>query len=227
MAKVKKDTVSPKKRGREVIKNAEPSTSKTTEKRSRSKSNASKKATSTVASDAEIDSGISSPEKSRRTSRKDRSSAASTISRISNKSKASIAKSQNKKLSDITWLKGLIQGEIQSQHKVQRTKSGIVVRYPSSLQHRVEDKIEYVTYPWCNKKCSGYVKIAPGLEKITKRTGTTMIFLILMGKILLLSGEKSTEFKSGTLITIPKGARYGLRNKSKETCFLRFQSICD
>lgn len=122
MAKVKKGSVSPKKRGTELCywkdlfkekdrervmnlnknillsgrkankdKKVEASTSQT-EKRSRSKSNASKKVTSTVV-DADVDSGISSPEKPRRTpTRKKRSSAASTISRISGKSKAIISK---------------------------------------------------------------------------------------------------------------------------------------
>ena len=50
-----------------------------------------------------------------------------------------------------------------------------MVRHPSSLAFRVEDKIEYVTYPWVNGKCGGYVKIAPGLEKLPKRTSTTMV----------------------------------------------------
>lgn len=111
-----------------------------------------------------------------------------------------------------------------------------MVRHPSTLALRVENKIEYVTYPWINGKCGGYVKIAPGLEKLPKRTSTTMvsqwrdiessspfirlnrrisidsfmslhfqIFLVLMGKIHLLSGDRSTEYKHGTVITVPKG----------------------
>lgn len=50
-----------------------------------------------------------------------------------------------------------------------------MVRHPSSLTYRVEEDIEYVTYPWLNGKCGGYVKIAPGLEKLPKRTSTTMV----------------------------------------------------
>lgn len=76
-----------------------------------------------------------------------------------------------------------------------------------------------------------------------------------MGKIELIvpQNNRITEYKSGTVITIPKGkmllfiqcisicfflpieftqmfgiflgVRYGLRNKSNEVCFLRFQTL--
>lgn len=49
------------------------------------------------------------------------------------------------------------------------------VRYPSSLTLRIDNKIEYVTYPWHNGKCGGYVKFGPGLEKIPKRAITTIV----------------------------------------------------
>lgn len=102
-------------------------------------------------------------------------------------------------MNDITWLKGLLQDELVSEHKVKRTTTGIgtqfsfrilmflnkkfnkisflfaVARYPRSLTLRVEDNIEYVTYPWNKGKCGGYIKINPGLEKIPKVTGTTMV----------------------------------------------------
>lgn len=50
-----------------------------------------------------------------------------------------------------------------------------MVRAPSSLQYVVKENIEYVTYPWNDRKCSGYVKIDPGLQKEPKRTETTMV----------------------------------------------------
>lgn len=92
MAKTRKDSGSTS-RVANNSKNVEPSTPKTT-KRSRSKSNALKKVMPTLA-DADVDSGISSPEKSKRTSKKDRSFAASTISKISRKSRSTISKTRN------------------------------------------------------------------------------------------------------------------------------------
>lgn len=50
-----------------------------------------------------------------------------------------------------------------------------MVRYPSSLSVRVIEKIEYVTYPWNDGKCGGYIKIGPGVEKKPKMTTTTLV----------------------------------------------------
>lgn len=48
-------------------------------------------------------------------------------------------------------------------------------RHPRSLSLRIEDGIEYVTFPPFRGVCSGYVKIRPKLEKAPKITAYSMV----------------------------------------------------
>ncbi|XP_031624085.1 uncharacterized protein LOC116341267 [Contarinia nasturtii] len=225
MAKVK--TSSPKKRGRAANKTATGDDASTTEQTSKSK--ASKKIplqTRAVNShNNDIDSDISSSEKPTRKTNKRASSSSSTISKISQKSKATNSKWRPTKLKDIDWLKGLLQMDVTSKWKRQQSQMGVEVRYPSSLSLRIEDGIQYVTYPWNNGKCSGYVKVVRDCEKLPKVPTSSMKLTVLLGKIDLITGKDSTPYKAGTVISIPKGVKYGLRNNYKDTCFIRFQTM--
>lgn len=75
-------------------------------------------------------------------------------------------------------------------------------RFPRSLEFRVENGIEYVTYPYNNGKCSGYVKVGPGQRKIPKKSITRMVRKLKKMTTIFRERKKPTKLQTKDLTFI-------------------------
>lgn len=144
--------------------------------------------------------------------------------KISSRSKISkTSKTTKQPSSELNWLSELISGK--TSQKQRKLDSGIKTYRPPLLRVRKESSCEYAMFPWAQGQCSGYIKMHPTGVKERSKTTTKMHITVLLGKLQLAMDGRAIDFECGSMITIPKGIHYGLRNPTTEQTVLHFRSI--